>query len=203
MRLIATWLADQNHDPERPARLRWENGNVADMAQFKRIINSSISAATPIRDGVEYSYEVADTYDTPQGDMGEREREERERDPFIVTLTSKPPVRINGHEWEVQAWAEDEQRAGQDKSMSRLVVRQHRDGRALVYGIYIFSTLSPVISNCSIRGGELVVPDHGTVVDAIFQVGKWIEEQRPKDHVGRGFRILAHECIANLPAVDI
>ena len=111
-------------------------------------------------------------------------------DRVTVILTGRRPVRVRKDAWPVVAYAEDHD--GQVRSQAdrvwRLVVRQHADGRALVYGVFQSSW-----ANEHDRRGGVLVPAGGDVPAAIHQVA---------DDLGLGER-LAEEAIADLPAEDL
>lgn len=123
-----------------------------------------------------------------------------------ITLTNRRPVRITDHNWPILAKAEDDSYHGDDYGRHqqalalaecdtyRLIVRQHADGRTLVYGILdaaIGAWHAPAAGE-SWRGGELL--DTGAdLAMAIRRVG---ESGNLPDS-------LIRECIASLPAEDL
>jgi len=119
---------------------------------------------------------------------------------LTVTLTGRPPAKIKKADWPHLASASDNDRHGAQignrADWENLVVRQHSDGRAMVYAIYGEFGLV-------IRGGELLEKDDD-LVKAIGRVAERMAisvglEGRP----GGVFRRLANECIAALPAVEL
>lgn len=138
-----------------------------------------------------------------------------------ITLTGRPPVRIREAEWPIIATAKGDSYSGSDYSRYQqalgqrecdeysIRVRQHADGRTLVYGVLsaAISAWGQPAHGESHRGGVLLVPagdgplrsDDGRVVEmseiaaAIRRVG---EECGIPDAVIR-------ECIADLPAEEI
>lgn len=119
-----------------------------------------------------------------------------------ITLTGRRPVKIVEDQWPVIAsatgdsyrgndYARHNQAAGQGElDEYRLTVRQHADGRAIVYGV--FAGASAWTGNESRRGGQLL--DAGDdLADAIRRVG---EDCNLPDTVIR-------ECVADLPAETI
>jgi len=119
-----------------------------------------------------------------------------------ITLTDRTPVRIAEDAWPLVAEATDNSFAGNDYGRLRqalarnevdtysLRVRQHADGRTLVYGVLCGATVWTGTTDH--RGGELL-PDGSDIPAAIRRVG---EECGLPDHVIR-------ECIADLPAEEI
>ncbi len=106
-----------------------------------------------------------------------------------ITLTDRPPVKIKDEDWPVIA--ESKWFGGQyDFQANRdgwLKVRQHADGRTIVYGAYDtkFQTES------SLRGGELLAKD-ADIAAAINRVAETVRAEE-----------CAPECIADLPAEEI
>jgi hypothetical protein len=109
---------------------------------------------------------------------------------LTITLTGRPPVRIRKAEWPIVAQAvwHDGQAGGDWTRRQRLTVRQHEDGRAIVYGV--FETVWQ--HERDRRGGELVEAG-GDVAAAVHRVA---------EHLGFD-AWLAEECIADLPAEEL
>lgn len=115
-----------------------------------------------------------------------------------ITLTDRAPVTIREDEWPLIASAK--YRPGSVRNGTpvpdyetdeySIRVRQHADGRVLVYGVVDAST---AWTGTEDRRGGILCPSYGCVIDAIRQVG--VECNMP-DRVIR-------ECIADLPAEDI
>lgn len=116
-----------------------------------------------------------------------------------IVLTDRRPVTVDKAEWPVVASATDDSDVGHDYARHsqalfrgeldkyRLTVRQHKDGRAVVYGV--LDAASAWTGSEDYRGGELLAPG-ADVAAAIRRVG---ESCRLPDSV-------IHECVANLPA---
>lgn len=121
-----------------------------------------------------------------------------------ITLTARRPVTITDAEWPIIASADHSSHDGQvecqanEKWYGWLKVRQHADGRALVYGRDDYDTNWQGRSGHCYRGGELLAAGDD-IAAAIFRVAN--------DLVGRGANdemiTIAHECIADLPAETI
>lgn len=135
-----------------------------------------------------------------------------------ITLTDRPPVTIREDDWPILATgsADDDDSDGRGNRPNRewtrtIRVRQHEDGRAIVYGIYDYETAFQGASGAAARRGTLlaapVTPDQ--IIEAIRAIGDElaeaesdaaIEESR-KD--SRQWRVAVQACIADLPAVTL
>lgn len=114
----------------------------------------------------------------------------------VITLTDSQPVQIRESLWPIIArseWFEGGYRA-QANRKQWLYVRQHADGRILVYG----GMDSVMPSEDDIRAGELLWPAQ-PLVAAIRRVAAAIAHQ---DH-SLDLPNLAPNAIRDLPAVDI
>jgi hypothetical protein len=109
---------------------------------------------------------------------------------LTVTLTGRAPVTIIKDDWPIIASAKDwdNQHECQANRTWRLTVRQHEDGRSLIYGVYETQWQN----ESGRRGGELL--DVGADIPAaIYRVAEYL-----------GFdRNLADQCIADLPALAV
>jgi hypothetical protein len=115
---------------------------------------------------------------------------ETQKEYLTITLTDRPPVRITKDTWPVIASAKDWR--GQYESQAtrtwRITVRQHEDGRSIVYGAYTTQWQGET----GRRGGELLEAG-ADLAAAIRRVG---EDLALTD-------IVIERCIADLPAVDL
>jgi len=122
-----------------------------------------------------------------------------------ITLSGKPPIRIREDDWPVIAhgtyeWFDNRYRSQAFRTTDLDVrVRQHADGRAIVYGVYDYSTAWQGERSNVQRVGD-VVDAGGDLVAAIQRVGS--------DLVDRGVdastvRDVVNECIATLPAQEL
>jgi len=109
---------------------------------------------------------------------------------LTITLTGRAPVRVRKADWPIIASAEwhDGQVRAEASRIWRLTVRQHADGRTIVYGVY--STV--LRGERDRRGGELLLPGEDIPAAA----------HRVAEHLGFDPR-LAEEVIADLPAEQI
>jgi len=119
-----------------------------------------------------------------------------------ITLTGRPPVKINEDAWPVIASAKDDSFSGNDYGRHQqasaqgelddysIRVRQHDDGRAIVYAV--FDAATAWTGNSSRSGGELL--DKGAdIAAAIARVG---------EDVGIPDKVI-RECVADLPAEEL
>lgn len=129
---------------------------------------------------------------------------------LTITLTDRPPVKITKADWPILASAEEREHDGQyehqanRRSEWRLIVRQHADGRAIVYGIFSHDTQWQGERDLDIRGGEML-PEGADIPAAIRRVAAALEARLPNSqHWSEGrFSQLAHECTADLPAIEV
>lgn len=107
-----------------------------------------------------------------------------------ITLTDRAPVKIRENEWPIIAQGEwyDSHIHSQANREHHIKVRQHEDGRAIVYGV----THSSWQGARGWAGGELLAADDD-IVAAIKRVGS----------DGDIDEIAIRECIADLPALEI
>lgn len=124
-----------------------------------------------------------------------------------ITLTGRPPVRVDDADWPVIAvgsWdRHDGQVAYQANRKWRLWirVRENADGRRIVYGKYSYDTLFRHEADVEISVGRLVGKDDDLVA-AIERVG---DDLRERD-LGEGeahLRAVLDEVVADLPAEDL
>lgn len=131
--------------------------------------------------------------------------------PYLtITLTGRPPVKIKKDEWPVLASAGDKEFDNQYEFQAnrlakwKLTVRQHADGRAIVYAVYTYTSQFMDGHDHDVRAGSLF--DAGAdIPDAIRTVADEIESRMPHDATWSTgyFPRLMHECVADLPAVEI
>ena len=136
--------------------------------------------------------------------------EQQEPKHVTVTLTGRPPVRIDKNQWGVVARASDEDYDNQyrfqaNRTSDYWIVVRERDGKYLVYAGYTYATQFQGESNRSERAGELLEPgaSMADVVSAIQRVAKTMQAQvgaEDEPAVADTFARLGRECIADLPA---
>ena len=130
-------------------------------------------------------------------------------DKRTITLTGRPPVRISDDNWPMLASASDKIFDGEYESQANRItkwfvgVRQHNDGRAIVYAIFSYSTNWRGERDASKKCGQML--DAGSSTDDIIraigevcsEMGGWHDE-----YIDPWDRLKA-ECIADLPAVEL
>lgn len=139
---------------------------------------------------------------------------------LTITLTGKPPVKIKKDDWEILAQASENDRHGAQignqpnrETDWNIKVRQHADGRAIVYATYSYDTAFQGESGLGLRGGELLdagadipaaIERVADIIAARLRVADIIAARLPDGDRDAGvFARLAQECIADLPAVEI
>lgn len=112
-----------------------------------------------------------------------------------ITLTGRPPVSIEDEAWPIIA------QASYWKGSVR--VRQHEDGRVIVYAVCTYASQFQNESGYQQKAGELLGVGATTeqITAAIYRVHGTIDG----DEGGRPlqWKLLAEECIADLPAEEL
>ena len=122
-----------------------------------------------------------------------------------ITLTDRPPVRIREEQWPVIAHGLHRAHDGQVECQANrtwktdIRVRQHEDGRSIVYGTYDYDSAWQGERGVDARDGVLL--DAGEdLVAAIRSVGASMAEAGGDDHrIAEAVR----QCIADLPAEEL
>lgn len=124
-----------------------------------------------------------------------------------ITLTNRPPVRIAEDSWPciaegiVDDWNGS---SGFRHDANRITtiavrVRQHQDGRAIVYARYKYETRWQDEKSWIERAGELL-PTSEDLVAAIRRVGAQLQTQcQDDDRIDCAVRL----CVADLPAEQL
>lgn len=129
-----------------------------------------------------------------------------------ITLTNRPPVKINEDDWPIIARSDDSWHDGQvrcqaNREHSRtLVVRRHNDGRAIVYGVDTYDTRWQDEVSYAVRRGVLLASGDD-IIGAITEVAADLEEAffAAGHATGRLYPWpeLTQQCISDLPAEEI
>ena len=111
-------------------------------------------------------------------------------DELTIMLTDRQPVRITKDDWPIIASARDwdNEHEFQANRKWKLFVRQHEDGRCIVYGIY------------DTQWQRESDRRHGVLIDSIDDAPSSIKSVA--ESIGAD-ETLADNCIADLPAVRI
>jgi hypothetical protein len=119
-----------------------------------------------------------------------------------ITLTDRAPVRIQDTDWPCIAHSAGY--SGEHECQANveawLRVRQHADGRTLVYGCRQAGNGGQAIGYSEWRGGELLEAGEDPI-PAIRRAGECLAE-----HSGYGsidWDMLVRDCIADLPAEEL
>jgi hypothetical protein len=121
-----------------------------------------------------------------------------------ITLTNRPPVRINDDNWPKIASAKRHFYDGQYEFQSDrhtrywLTVRQHEDGRTIIYAVYDHTTAWQSERDQACRRGELLDSRENTtqnIVETIRAVAESMPLGDPDE-----WQLMSDECIADLPA---
>lgn len=113
-----------------------------------------------------------------------------------ITLTNAPPVRIAEDKWPIVAeakWYEGEHECQANRTAA-IRVREHDDGRRIVYGVAITNWAKE-----SNRHAGVLLDADGSFHEAMTHVVAAIHAVAAKI----GHEHLADECIADLPPVDL
>ena len=125
-----------------------------------------------------------------------------------ITLTGRPPVKIREDQWPIiaqgsYAWWDNQYRSQANRSVDIwLRVRQHADGRAIVYGGYDYMTCWQGEQGRDVRVGALLEPG-ADLVRAIQQVGAELADRIEDEPGAQRVRDVIDACIADLPAEEL
>lgn len=131
-----------------------------------------------------------------------------------ITLTDRPPVRIAEDDWPVIARGDaddndsDQPGNAPNRQWERTIrVRQHEDGRAIVYGVYDYDTRFRGARGASARRGALL-PAPATLdqlIAAMREIGDELAEAESEAAIEESckapqqWRVAVQQCIADLP----
>lgn len=128
-----------------------------------------------------------------------------------ITLSDRPPVTVNEDVWGLIAVARDSEHDGQvdyqanRKSKWFIGVRQHDDGRTIVYATYYY-TSNWQNARCYSAKHGLMLPKECTTDDickAIKEVAGRMEDCECDGEDNKRWSTLADECIADMPAEEL
>ena len=126
-----------------------------------------------------------------------------------ITLTGRPPVKVKEDDWPFVASASYHEYDGQydfqasTHSRGLLKVREHADGRIIVYATASYDTAFQNESGWNRKAGELLPADcdQPAMIAAIRRVHATMMASMPSDT--ELYAPLVDECIADLPAEEI
>jgi hypothetical protein len=134
-----------------------------------------------------------------------------------ITLTDCRPVKIKEDEWPViatgSADADDSSHGNPpNHEWTRTIrVRQHSNGRAIVYGVYDYETAFQGANGAAAKRGTLLGPTAtpDQIIAAIRVVGDDLAEAESDAAIeasckdSRQWRVAVQACIADLPADEL
>lgn len=131
-----------------------------------------------------------------------------------ITLTGRPPVTVTEADWPELASDEDywhnshHWSTADPRERLTIAVRQHSDGRALVYSTYSYCSSHPRERDRVFRRGALLPEGSGmdAIVSAIQTVAGQMAEALELECCStlvESPESLAHGCIADLPAEEL
>jgi len=135
-----------------------------------------------------------------------------------ITLSNRRPVRINEAEWPVIATGYSAAWLGEQHSPSRtwscrITLREHADGRALVYGVATLDTVYSDEQDIVLRAGDLVdaEADLSTAIDKLrddllIRLGGDDDpggDDNPDGKLAQQIKKACDQAISQLPAQDI
>jgi hypothetical protein len=123
----------------------------------------------------------------------ETKEPKKKKEKITITMSERRPLKIDPDEWPVIASAawHDGQYEFQANTIRRIKVREHADGRRIVYGFDREGNGGQHVGTRNPAGGYLVKGDDETV-RAIRRIGGILDDSA-----------LADECIADLPAEEV
>ena len=125
-----------------------------------------------------------------------------------ITLTNAQPARIGDAAWPLIAVGSSSWHDGEIESQANrtretwLRVREHTDGRRIVYGSWDYSSAWRGERDCRGKAGE-VIDSGADVVAAIRRVAETLRGIAGDTDSGEMIGEAERECIANLPAVTL
>jgi hypothetical protein len=131
-----------------------------------------------------------------------------DKETLTIPLTLRRPVRIRTAHWPVIASATYDDHDGIIRARANRIwtvtlhVRQHADGRAVVYGTYDYATAWQHERSLATRAGELVPPE-ADLPAAIRRVAEQLCARVPDAAMHRHIRATADACIAELPPDEL
>jgi hypothetical protein len=128
-----------------------------------------------------------------------------------ITLTGRPPVRIDEDNWPVIAKAADKTWDNRYECQANrtwkwwINVRQHEDGRTIVYAGYDHDSQFQGERDFTARAGKMLPADSSdeTICETIREVcEEMASAESDADYTAR-WQTIAAECIADMPAEEL
>lgn len=128
-----------------------------------------------------------------------------------ITLTGRPPIKIEDDDWDCIAQASYSEHDGQVECQANrtskwwVKVRQHDDGRAIVYAGYDYTSNWQGARNYAARQGDLLdgKPTAIDICRAIEDITARIANCEHDGDDSARWATLAYECIADMPAEEL
>lgn len=128
-----------------------------------------------------------------------------------ITLTGRPPVSINEDNWPVVASASDKDYDNEYEFQANRIskwfigVRQHEDGRAIVYATYSHTSAWQKERDYAAKRGVLLSSScsHEDICAAIREVCCDIQDAEHAGNDASRWQSLSHECQADMPAEQL
>lgn len=125
-----------------------------------------------------------------------------------ITLTDRPPVTIDEDKWPLIASVSDKEYDNQYEFQANRIskwffaVRQHDDGRVIVYATYSYDTAWQGARCYAAKHGDLLPAgtDSAGIVASINDVARRMEAAECNGEDSGRWATLAADCIADLPA---
>ncbi len=122
-----------------------------------------------------------------------------------ITLTGRPPVTIDEENWPVIAEAQDDWWDGKVECQSNrwsdwtIRVRQHADGRSIIYATYSYRTNWQNARGYAAKRGRLIAASDDICAAIRAVCDEMASAEAEGDDAGR-WAALEADCIADLPA---
>ena len=128
-----------------------------------------------------------------------------------ITLTGRPPIKIEEDDWDVIAQAGDKEWDNQYEFQANRIskwwvkVRQHEDGRAIVYAGYEYTSNWQNARCYQAREGDLLEgkPSQIDICRAIEDITARIANCEHDGDDSLRWATLASDCIADMPAEEL
>jgi len=126
-----------------------------------------------------------------------------------ITLSDRPPATVVEENWPVIASATRSEHDGQVEQQANrrrkwsMHVRQHEDGRTIIYATYTYVTNWQKERGYSVKHGQLIAADKATTEEVCRTIKHVAERMMECEHASDDadrWRQIADECIADLPA---